>query len=279
MTNTDREAQFQYWNGASGQLWADEQTSLDRRLGDLSAAVMDVANAKSGERVLDVGCGCGTTTFELATRVGHAGSVIGVDISAPMLAVATSRNRATNVTFVEADASTFAFEGDRDLIFSRFGVMFFADPVTAFTNIRTALAPGGRLAFICWRSMMDNAWAATPFNAAKHLIPSPSTPQPDPLAPGPFAFADADRTTSIVEAAGFSNVTIEALDSTVFLGDTLEEAVDASFAVGPLARSIAGADEATRQSARRAVLASLTDSVTSEGMNMTAACWLVSATG
>ena len=279
MTNTDNAEQFAFWNGANGQMWADEQLRMDRRLGDLSAAVMGLAAARSGEHVLDIGCGCGTTTFELATHVGHSGSVIGVDISAPMLAVATTRNRAPNVTFVEADASTFAFEGDRDLIFSRFGVMFFADPVAAFTNIRAALAPGGRLAFICWRPMMDNPWAATPFNAAKHLLPAPAAGATDPSAPGPFAFADAARTTSILESAGFSNVAVEALDSTMFLGETLDEATDATFDVGPLARAIAGADGATRDNARRAVLASLADSVTSEGVTMNAACWLVSAAG
>ncbi len=276
----DNSMQFAYWNGATGQLWADEQLRMDRRLGELSSAVMELAAAKPGERVLDIGCGCGTTTLELATHVGRDGSVTGVDISAPMLAVATSRNRAHNVTFVEADAATFAFDRDRDLIFSRFGVMFFSDQIGAFTNIRNALIPGGRLAFVCWRQMSDNAWAATPFEAAKHLIPANTAlPILDPCAPGPFAFADSGRTSSMLEAAGFTNVAVDPLDSTMFLGETLEEAADAAFEVGPLARGMAGADESARLRARRAVLARLSESLTTDGVSMPAACWLVSATG
>ena len=203
------EAQIEYWNGAVGEHWAAFQPVLDKALAAISDAALAFAAAKPGERVLDIGCGTGTTTYALAKAVGPGGSVTGVDISRPMLAAA--RARGTGVNFREGDASVQLFHPTHDLVFSRFGVMFFDDPVAAFANIRKAVAPHGRLAFVCWRSVQENLWASVPIAAALPLLP-PQEPA-DPLAPGPFAFADSERLKDILSKAGYRNVRTEKLDS------------------------------------------------------------------
>ena len=153
--------QIEYWNGAVGECWAAFQPVLDKALSAISDTALAFAAAKPGERVLDVGCGTGTTTYALAKTVGPGGDVTGVDISRPMLAVA--RSRGVGVNFREADAATHLFHPTHDLVFSRFGVMFFADPAAAFANIRKAIAPHGRLAFVCWRDMKEKSLGVRPY--------------------------------------------------------------------------------------------------------------------
>src|SRR5271156_1462236 len=198
MNNQD---QIEYWNGRSGKRWAAEQDYTDQILGHITEAFLPFAAAKPGEEVLDIGCGCGTTTFTFSQCVWPEGSAAGIDISAPMLAVARARASASNadIPFIEADASAYDFQPVFDLVVSRFGVMFFDDPSAAFCNIRKALAPHGRVAFVCWRSLAENGWAAIPIAAARPLLP-PQEP-PDPFAPGPFAFADDSRVKIILSAA------------------------------------------------------------------------------
>src|SRR5262249_38336345 len=149
--------------------------------------------------VLDVGCGCGDSTVDLARRVAPDGTVVGMDISAVMLERArqTAREQGVNARFEHADAQTHAFApASFDVLFSRFGVMFFADPTAAFANLRSALRPGGKLAFVCWQSLAENPWMLVPLGAAFQIIPPPPMPAPD--APGPFAFADQSRVRSIL---------------------------------------------------------------------------------
>src|SRR5450432_999963 len=146
-------AQVAYWNDTAGPTWVAMQDVMDVQLGELGLKAIAALGVRPGERVIDVGCGCGGTTIELARRVGETGRVLGADISAPMLAVAKGRAAAQALnwaSFEQADAQTYLFE-PADAVFSRFGVMFFADPVAAFANLRLALAPAGRLAFVCWR--------------------------------------------------------------------------------------------------------------------------------
>ncbi len=273
MTGANAE-QVEYWNGAVGERWAAFQAVLDAALKDISDKVLAFAEAKPGERVLDIGCGCGTTTFALAKAVGPSGGVTGVDISRPMLAAA--RARGAGVNFREADASTHLFHPTHSLVFSRFGVMFFADPVSAFANIRKALSPHGRLAFVCWRSLAENAWAAVPVAAAKPLLP-PQEPM-DPHAPGPFAFADPARVQDILGRAGFRNVRVEALDSAMHMGATVEAAADQALRIGPLARAATGLDDALRAQISEVVKGALAPFATAEGVAPPAACWLMGAT-
>ena len=274
---SDNAQQIEFWNGPSGQRWAALQESTDRSLAMVMAALMPFAAPRQGERILDVGCGCGTTTLALFKAAG-AGNVAGVDISAPMLAVARERaNKAgARIDFMEADASAHAFAPDRDLIFSRFGVMFFAHPLAAFANIRKAVKPGGRLAFVTWRALPENGWAAEPLMAARDLLP-PQEPI-DPAAPGPFAFADASRLRAILSGAGFDKVKIEPLDTVMNMGASLGDAVQTALSIGPLSRIAGEVDEETKARIRERLRKVFLGHETPAGITPPAACWLVGAT-
>ncbi len=267
--------QIEYWNGAVGERWAAFQDVLDKALGAISDAALAFAAAKPGERALDIGCGCGTTTYALAKAVGPSGSVTGVDISEPMLKVA--RGRGTGVNFMKADAATHLFHPTHDLVFSRFGVMFFADPTAAFANIRKGVKPHGRLAFVCWRSAPENLWASAPMAAARPLLPSQEPV--DPLAPGPFAFADDARLKTILTEAGYRDVRIEKLDTVMNMGATLDDAAEQALRVGPLSRAATDLDENARTEIRKVVRDALAPFATSAGITPPAACWLVGAAG
>jgi len=272
---SDNTQQIEFWNGAVGQRWVDYQDSMDRNLASINDALMKFAAAKSGDRVLDIGCGCGTTTMMLADAVGPSGSVTGIDISKPMLGLAKSRTKASNVTYIEADASTADLKSGFTLAFSRFGVMFFADPAAAFRNIRESLDAGGRMAFVCWRALQENAWAAEPIAAARDLLP----PQPpiDPHAPGPFAFADTHRLMGILMKAGFATFSGTKLDSVMNMGP-LEDALDVSLRVGPLAAALREIkDDTLVAKIRERVRPVLQKYTTPEGTKPPAACWLIEA--
>jgi ubiquinone/menaquinone biosynthesis C-methylase UbiE len=270
---TANEAQIEYWNGAVGERWARLQETIDASLSAITEALMPFANPRPRERVLDVGCGAGTTTYMLAKAVGPEGNVTGVDISEPMLEVA--RARGIGVNFRKADASTHLFHPTHDLVFSRFGVMFFEDPVAAFANIRKALKPRGRLAFVCWRDVTKNLWASAPFAAVRDLLP-PQEPA-DPLAPGPFAFADPERLGTILAKAGYQNIRIEQLDTVMVMGATPAEAAVQALNIGPLARAATGLDEAVRDKIRGVVESKMATFATERGIALPAACWLVGA--
>jgi ubiquinone/menaquinone biosynthesis C-methylase UbiE len=272
---SDNAQQIEYWNGAVGERWARLQETIDANLSEITRSLLPFAAAKPGERVLEIGCGCGTTTLALAKAVAPNGAVTAVDISAPMLAVARARAVGLKIDFLEADASRQSFKPQFDLVFSRFGVMFFADPASAFANIRDGLAANGRMTFVCWRSAQENLWASVPFAAARDLVP-PQEPA-DPLAPGPFAFADAARLRGILEKAGFANIRIETLDSTMNMGGSLDEAAAQALNIGPLARAAAGLDESQRDRIREAVKAALAKFADGASVAPPAACWLVSA--
>lgn len=267
------EKQIEYWNGPVGERWAKLQQTIDRNMVAITEALLPFAAPQPGERVLDIGCGGGTTTALLAKAVGPSGNVTGVDISRPMLDVARGRGIAAN--FIEADASTHAFKATHDLAFSRFGVMFFAEPASAFGNIRKALKPGGRVVFVCWRPFVENAWSFGPYSAAKPLLPE--QPPSDPHAPGPFAFADNVRLAAILGEAGFDDVRIDTLDTTMNMGASAEEAAAQALNIGPLARAATGLDELTREKIKASAKSALEKYQTAKGIEAPAACWLVSA--
>jgi SAM-dependent methyltransferase len=270
-------AQIEYWNGPAGQRWAKAQDQIDHHLGLITDALMAFAAPKPDERVLDIGCGGGTTALLIREGVGPNGAVTGIDISAPNLAVAQARAHAgmADATFVEADASTYGFQPAFDLAFSRFGVMFFADPAAAFSNIRKALVRGGRLAFVCWRTFKENDWAFAVYEAALDLLP-PQDPM-DPHAPGPFAFADDARLRTILAQAGFHEITIKPHDTTVNLGADVEDAVTEALTIGPLARAAAELDEARQEKVRARIRPVLSRYETPYGITPPAAVWLVRA--
>lgn len=269
-------AQVAYWNDAAGRTWADLQDRIDRQIRPLGLAAMDRLDPRPGERVLDVGCGCGDSSLELARRVGPEGEVLGLDISAPMLEVARERARAAgarNLVFQEADAQTATLPGDRDAVFSRFGVMFFADPTAAFANLRSALRPGGRLGFVCWRPLAENLWMRLPAETAADLVPA--APPPEPGAPGPFAFADPDRVRRILSEAGFTGIELSPHDEAIG-GLDLEGTVQMSFRVGPLGAILRERPDLAPVLSER-VREAVSPWLRGDAVYMPSATWLVSA--
>ena len=232
---SDNTEQIAEWNGALGQRWAAMRQEIDRVVTPFGAAALKAAAPQPGERVIDVGCGCGETSIEIARLVGPAGSVLGIDVSQPMLAVARSHGQSANLSFQEADASGSPLPAGVDLLFSRFGVMFFSEPSAAFSHLRKSLRAGGRCVFVCWRTPRDNAWAMTPLAAARQALDI-TPPQSDPNAPGPFAFADEERLRTIMSAAGFGNIELQRFDAAIFLGPTPRSAAEGAVQLGPVAR-------------------------------------------
>jgi ubiquinone/menaquinone biosynthesis C-methylase UbiE len=277
----DNAAQIAYWNDRAAVTWTAMQDRLDAMFTPLTARALDAAAPLAGERVIDVGCGCGATVLELARRVGPDGRVLGVDVSEPMAARARERIADAGLGNAEvkvSDASTFGFApGQADLLFSRFGVMFFADPAAAFANLRGGLRPGGRLLFACWRPMTENPWFLVPTQAAAHLLPP--TPPMEPDAPGPFAFADADRVRRILGTAGWSDVVLTRQDVPMRLAGPgqIAEAADFATRVGGLARALAEATPELKVRAAEAIAAALPDYDGPEGIRLTGSIWLVSA--
>ena len=226
--------QIEYWNGSPGDIWVAQQERLDRQLDPLGRAALAALAPRPGEHILDVGCGSGQTTMQLADAVGSRGRVVGIDISQPMLAAADKRNNRPSVSFLRADAQTHVFDHPFDAIYSRFGVMFFADPVRAFANLRRSLKPRGRIAFVCWRAESENPVMTVPMAAAaKHLSALP--PAGDPNAPGPFAFADRARLARILEAADFGDVAITPHDEPIG-GNDRAATLELALLIGPLGR-------------------------------------------
>ena len=266
--------QIEYWNGPAGEKWALHQEEMDRNMAAPLTGLLKLASPEAGERVLDVGCGAGVSSRAAAALVGLKGRVVGVDVSRPLLERA--RAHGGGVTYVEADAADYPFPSEFDLVLSRFGVMFFAEPVPAFANLRQALVKRGRLVFVCWRPLAENEWAAMPVAVVKAIAPPQPPPEPD--APGPFAFADAARVRAILEGAGFGDIRITKLDGVMELGNSPEHAGLQMTEMGPAARLLKDADDATRLRAREAVTAAFA-AKWKKGQEIAPAiaCWLVSA--
>jgi SAM-dependent methyltransferase len=274
--------QITYWNEVSGPKWVALSDLIDAQIAPIGREAIDRAAPLPGERVLDVGCGCGASSRAAAARVAPDGRVLGVDVSAPMLAHAREAHaEVAGVEFLRADAQTHAFEaGGFEALVSRFGVMFFEAPEVAFANLRGALTAGGRLAFVCWQPLARNLWMSAPLAAAAEHLPEPLAP-PEPGAPGPFAFADPDRVRRILEAAGFAGVAFESIEGTSAPGGarTPEEAARFLVEMGPTARALrdAGADDALRERVLGAVARALEAFVADDGVQAPYAAWRVTA--
>lgn len=230
--------QIEYWNGEAAQTWVKQADALDLMLKDVSAALLDRAALRAGQRVLDIGCGSGAVTLTAQECVGDAGQAIGLDISRPLLTNAERRAQArkSRAVFVEADASTWKPDVPADAIVSRFGVMFFDDPVAAFANIFHAIKPGGALTFACWRSPKENDMGSGLMKATSHLFALPET-KPDPTAPGPFAFAEQSYVESILSQTGWRDVRFDKWDGRLPLAfSTARENADALAQMGPVGR-------------------------------------------
>ena len=279
MTDTERPAQVAYWDGPGGVHWVRRQEVWDRALEPLTTALIARAAVQTGERVVDIGCGCGDTTLALARLVGASGRVLGIDVSETMLARAAARLPPhAPVDLVRADATTHAFASVHDLLISRLGVMFFHAPVAAFANLRTALKPGGRMAFCCFRAPAENEWAMVPLRAAYAHVPPP--PRPGPEDPGPFSFANEARVRRILGEAGFAQVALERLDPAIDLGagGGLEAAVESALEVGPTSRALEGRPLALRDTVAAALRQALAPHRRGNTVPLSAALWIVTAT-
>ena len=277
--HADNAAQSEYWNASAGQRWTDYQEHQDQVLRPVSDRLIAVAGPKPGDRVIDVGCGCGATTIDFAGRVSPGGEVLGLDISEPMLARAHERApQGLPIRFERADATVYDFEPDgADLIVSRFGVMFFADPARSFANLRKGLKPGGRLAFACWREARQNPFFILPLReAGKHAPPLPET---NPQDPGPFAFANEARVRKILSAAGFADIVLEPhdLELDIATGRGLDTAVRAAMTIGPTSRMLDGQSDAIRAAATADIRKALAAHARGDAVPLGAAIWIVTA--
>jgi SAM-dependent methyltransferase len=271
--------QIAYWNGPGGQRWADRQQAQDILLKPIADALIDRAKPKAGERIIDVGCGSGATSIAFAQEVGPSGHVFGVDVSGPMLARArASAPKELPIDFVLADATVYPFDpASFDLLASRFGVMFFADPSRSFANLRKALRPSGRLAFACWREPRENPFFMAPLQAVyKHV---PKLPQQGPEDPGPFSFASEARVHRILGEAGFTGIAMEphnlALD--VAIGRGLDAAVEGALKIGPASRALADQPPNVVAAAVNSIREALAPFANGQTVPLPASIWIVTA--
>jgi SAM-dependent methyltransferase len=253
-SNIANTAQHDYWNTVAGPRWVGLGDFVERRVRAVNDILLARSAVAAGESVLEIGCGTGAATVPFAEAVGERGRVVGVDISEPMLAGARRRiadSGLGNITLLQADAQVHRFESNLfDLITSRFGVMFFADPVAAFSNFFAAARVDGRLCFACWAPLEENRHWLIPYEVALRHLGSPA-PTP-PHTPGPLAFSDPGYVRSILERAGFAGVKIER-ETPDIIGSTPEEEAEYACIMGPPARLIdeKKPDDAVRETIRR----------------------------
>ncbi|HEX4649496.1 MAG TPA: class I SAM-dependent methyltransferase [Steroidobacteraceae bacterium] len=273
-------AEIDYWNGPGGQRWLNQQQVHDALLAPVAEVLLARAAARAGETILDVGCGCGTTSIALAQSVAPGGHVLGVDVSALLLEQA--RRRAPPglpLSFTLADATVYPFEpGRADLLCSRFGVMFFSDPERSFANMRSGLRAGARLVFTCWREPRENPWLMVPLQeACRHV---PRLPEVGPEEPGPYSLADPRRVRTILERAGFGAVRLDPLDLPFDLaaGRGLDAAVDTALNIGPAGRALDGQPAPLRAAAAESIRAALARYQVGCTVPLPGSAWLVTAT-
>jgi SAM-dependent methyltransferase len=270
--------QAQAWDGPDGEYWATHQERFDNTIRPHHSLLMAAAAVAPGEHVLDVGCGNGLTSRDAARAAGPGGSVLAVDLSGPMLAKAEQLAKDEglgNVRFEQGDAQVHRFEaGAYDLAMSRFGVMFFADPVAAFTNIASALRPGGRLAMLVWQSGAGNEWMGSMRDA---LAAGRNLPAPPPGAPGPFALADREFTRNILTDAGFTDVGFAPSEQPFNVGADPDDAYRFAVGMAPVQWLLADLDEATKAEALEGLRATIAAHQTADGIVFGSAAWVVTA--
>jgi SAM-dependent methyltransferase len=272
---TDNE-QITLWNGPAGHAWVEAQGLLDHLFKPFEDLIIERISAAPTGEVLDVGCGTGSTTLAVARLLGANGRCTGIDVSDPMIVAARDRaqRERTPASFIRANAQIHRFEpGSFDVIISRFGVMFFDDPVKAFANLRSAAREDARLVIIAWRSAADNPFMTTAERAAAPLLPELPARQPD--APGQFAFGDARRVHSILKEGGWAEIDIRPIDVACTLPE--KQLIPYLTRVGPVGRTLEHADEQTRAHVIETVRAAFDLYVHGSEVRFTSACWIVCA--
>ena len=265
------------WDGDEGTHWAENSDRFDASVARHDRHLQAAAGISARDHVLDVGCGCGAST-RLAAQMAVEGGALGVDLSARMLERARQRARdqgLTNVGFEQADAQVHPFEsGAFDVVISRFGVMFFADPVAAFTNIGQALRPGGRLALLAWRRLADNEWLSVIRGA---LAAGRALPEPPAGAPGPFGLAAPDDVRRILGSAGFEDIALDVVDEPARLGADADDAFGFLRGLGITRGLLDGLDEATVAAALDNLRAEMVAHDTGHGVLLDSSAWLITA--
>ena len=278
---TTNEEMVRLWNSDAASTWATRPERYDAMLQPLGERVLRAAALSPGERVLDVGCGAGQLALQAAEAVGPTGSVTALDVSRELLAVTQRRAAeagADNLAVLEADAQVHSFDASSyDVVISRFGVMFFADPVAAFANLLRGVTPGGRMAFACWQAAPSNEWASVPLFALGPHVGFPEPPPPG--APGPFAFGDGERLRSILADAGWADVALEDVQTSLSVGGagTADEAVR-FIAEDTFGKTLmAKATPEQRSAALDALRAAYEERNGADGIRLKAAAWVVTA--
>jgi SAM-dependent methyltransferase len=270
--------QAQAWDGPEGEYWATHQERFDTTIRPHHTLLMAAADIAPGERILDIGCGNGLTSRDAARAAGPGGSVLGVDLSGPMLARGEQLAKdegLSNVRFEQGDAQVHRFEaGAFDVALSRFGVMFFADPVAGFANIASALRPGGRLAVLVWQSAAGNEWIGS---MRATLAMGRTLPSPPPGAPGPFALADRELTTGVLTRAGFTDIGFAPSEQPFNVGRDPDDAYRFAAGLAPVQMLLADLDEATKAEALQALRATIAAHETPDGVVFGSAAWVVTA--
>lgn len=271
--------QLAFWGGAGGRTWVARQAHTDATLAPVFRALLTFAAPRAGERVLDVGCGCGAATLDFARAVGSPGHVLALDISAPMLEEARARAESANIVNVEwreADAANTVLD-EFDLLTSAFGVMFFGDPVAAFSHLRSAANADARMAFVCWRTLGENPWIEAPMRAVSPHVPP--RPPANPEAPGMFAFADPLRVSRILTAAGWASPTFEKLnlDLDIAAGRGLDEAIEQSTQIGAVNSWLRDQSPDVVIAAKASIRNALAPYLRGASVRLPGAMWLVSS--
>lgn len=269
----------EYWNENAGPAWVRMQERVDRLLEPIGRIALDALELRTGHKVIDVGCGCGSTTVELARRVGPSGRVVGVDVSSPMLSRASDLcAKLDRVELRLEDAQTAQLdEAEFDAVFSRFGVMFFEDPVAAFGNLFRAMVRGGTMVFACWQAPQQNPWLVASREAAASIVDMGPPPSPDD--PGPMMFADPSRIRDVLSKAGFDDIDPMSWSETMTLGTNLDDVVDMFMEVGPAGAVLreTNADESTCERVRDAMRDVFARFSSDDGVASPAAAWIVRA--
>lgn len=280
MRSTPNVEQSEYWGGTGGEHWVREQARYDRMSAGFGDRIVQVLAPRPGERILDVGCGNGALSLAVGPLVVPDGTVVGLDISRPMLGVATGRARAAglgNVRFERGDAQVHVLPEARfDAAVSRFGVMFFDDPQRAFANLARSLRSGGRLVIACWQDLAANEWLMVPVAAALAHVPMPDL---DELAgPGPFSLADPDHVRTILGGAGLTDGGVEDFRCPMWLGATVDDTVEFMQGTDMAASLLAHVDDVAAAAAWQAVRGAMAPHAGPDGVVLGGAAWIVTAT-
>ncbi len=271
-----------FWNEVLSEKFNRYQNILMNGLSYHGKDAIDSLNYSNINRILDVGCGWGDTAIEMAVNTGSDGSVLGIDCVDAFLAFgrkqAQTRN-IDNVEFVAADVQTYPFQPEFDLCFSRFGMMFFENPVFALRNVRKALKPGGQLVFITWRTIEDNPWFGLPKKIVLNHLPPPAEGG-QTCGPGPFSMSNQEVVTAQLAAAGFEDISIERTDGTVMVGRDVEQAIAFQLALGPAGEIFRESGELgieRETEIKQEMSLELTPYLTNSGVIMDSSSWTISA--